>query len=76
MKLPVQFTWRLYLSMFALSGVLAFGAQGATAAAAGGYDRQCYYDSGTEPRCQYCEQTCLGEGYVCCAVVVQPTAVQ
>jgi len=66
---------RLYTALFLVAGLFGFATQRAFAVAsqpAPEYDKQCYYDAGGTPSCQYCEQTCLGQGYVCCKIVVQP----
>jgi hypothetical protein len=65
---------RFYIALFLMSGLTGFGVQSASAYGeeAAKLDRQCSYDAGTTPRCQHCDATCLGTGWVCCAVTVGP----
>jgi hypothetical protein len=74
MKSLIASPVRFYLALFVLAGLTGFGTrQAAALAAAPVYDKQCWYDVGTTPRCQDCYGTCGGAGYVCCGIVVQPS---
>lgn len=74
MKSLIRTHSRFYIALFLLAGLTGFGTRQATAveAVGDGYDKQCWYDVGTTPRCQDCYGTCGGAGYVCCKIVVQP----
>jgi hypothetical protein len=64
-----------YIALFLVSLMSGFGTQRAIAyeeEAEAGLDRQCSYDTGSTPRCQYCDRTCRGTGWVCCSITVGP----
>jgi|GEM_PF-4204176 len=68
---------RFYLTLFVVSALTGLGADRAfayysNAQAEAKLDRQCSYDTGSNPRCQYCDGSCLGSGYVCCGITVGP----
>ncbi|HEY0017516.1 MAG TPA: hypothetical protein VGC13_14490 [Longimicrobium sp.] len=64
---------RFYIIMFVVAGLTGFGTRQATALEAEPvYDKSCWYDVGTTPRCQDCYGSCT-PGYVCCRIDVQPS---
>lgn len=62
---------RILMVLFALVGVCAGAASTVPTATASG-SQQCYYDAGIDPEnsCTTCSQTCLGDAYQCCDIVV------
>jgi hypothetical protein len=59
---------RFFVGLFILAGIGGFATQGQSAVAQG--DKQCWYEVGTTPACDYCFDGCMGSGYVCCTIVV------
>jgi hypothetical protein len=69
MKSFIRVPSRYSLVLFVAAGLTGFGTRQATALPAEGDLKQCWYDTGTTPRCQYCEGPCQSGG-VCCRIVV------
>lgn len=68
MESIAKFPRALFAALFVLAGAFAFAAQPATAAMEA--QKGCWYQTGDEPACDWCGDSC-GSGQQCCTISVQ-----